>query len=121
MAKDNIRKFYETVATDEVLKTRLSELFKPYQGQEIDPSKKAALVEELVLPIAAEKGFLFTIEELREYEKEMAQTSMSHELDDSELEAVAGGIGAMAGGCYFIGGGIELAGLAWCLVLGISL
>jgi hypothetical protein len=124
MSKENVKKFYQAVTADEGLRTRLNELFKSYQGQEVDEQKKAVLVEKLVLPEAAEKGLTFTMEELRQYEKEAAQrASADHELDDSELEAVAGGSpGAGFALCFLAGVGVMVEiGVVGCYGLGIEI
>lgn len=120
MAKENIKKFYEAVAADEGIRNRLNDLNKPYQGEEMNEEKKAALLEKLVLPIAAEMGLGFSMEELRQYEEEMVQAHASHELDDQELEAVAGGMGGAAGFCFLVGAGLGFALPAFCLVVGVG-
>lgn len=121
MAKENVVKFYEAVAADEGLRTRLNDLNKPYQGQEMDEQKRAALVEQLVLPIAAEMGWDFSMEELRQYEEEMVQASTNRELDDAELEAVAGGLLSVTGGlCFIVGVGGQVALNAYCYITGAN-
>jgi hypothetical protein len=120
MAKENVSKFYEAVAADEGLRARLNDLSKPYQGQEMNEEKKAALVEQLVLPIAAEMGWDFSTEELRQYEEEMVQASKNGELNDAELEAVAGGLPQiMVAVCFVVGvGGTVALGGAACWGVG---
>ncbi|KUO78712.1 MAG: hypothetical protein APF81_20160 [Desulfosporosinus sp. BRH_c37] len=103
MAKENVKKFYEAVVADEGLRTRLNELDKQYQGEAKDEKKRVMLAEKLVLPIAAEIGFSFTMEELRQYEEEMVQASANRQLDNNELEAVAGGAAAGVGYCSGLG------------------
>ncbi|KUO78711.1 MAG: hypothetical protein APF81_20155 [Desulfosporosinus sp. BRH_c37] len=123
MAKENVKKFYEAVAADEGLRVRLSELNKQYQGEAMDEEKKAALVKKLVLPIAAEIGLVFTIEELRQYEEEMVQASANRELDNNELEAVAGGLSLLLGGelCFVVGAGVgAIAGTVLCFIGGAA-
>jgi hypothetical protein len=118
MSRENVKKFYETVTEDDGLRLRLSELFNQYQGQEIDEAKRAVLVEELVLPVAAEKGLPFTLEELKEYEETIRKERATGELSADELDAVAGGFGGAAGFCIVIGvGGYVGAGL--CLIIGV--
>jgi hypothetical protein len=82
--------------------------------------KKTELFEKLVLPIAAEMGLNFSMEELRQYENEMVQASKNGELDDAELEAVAGGLGGAAGFCLLIGAGLGIALPAFCLIVGVG-
>jgi hypothetical protein len=86
----------------------------------MNEEKRAALMEKYVLPIAAEIGFAFSLEELRQYEEEMVQASKNHELDDDELEAVAGGLGGAAGFCFLIGAGLGFALPAFCLAVGVG-
>jgi len=89
----------------------------------MDEEKKAALVKKLVLPIAAEIGLVFTIEELRQYEEEMVQASANRELDNNELEAVAGGLSLLLGGelCFVVGAGVgAIAGTVLCFIGGAA-
>lgn len=105
MSKENVKKFYQELASDESLRARVNDLFKEYQNQTIDKTKKAALIEELVLPIAAEKGLPFTLDELQQYETEMSKEPENGELSLDELNAVAGGM---------------TFGFSFCLLLGMS-
>lgn len=120
MAKENIKKFYEAVAADEGLRNRLNDLNKPYQGETMDEEKKTELVEKLILPVAAEMGWAFSMEELRQYEEEIVQANSNRELDDQELEAVAGGMGGMAGACILIGAGVGVMLPSFCIVIGVA-
>ncbi len=121
MAKENVKKFYEAIAADEGLRTRLNDLNQPYQGEEMNEAKKAALVEQLVLPIAAEMGLNFSMEELRQYEEEMVKASKNGELDDAELEAVAGGLFSVTGGiCFVVGIGGQIVIGGYCYITGME-
>lgn len=118
MSKENVKKFYQAVATDESLRVRLSELNKKYEGEAPNEEKKAALVEKLVLPIAAEMGLAFSMEDLLKYEEEMRQGSSDDELNIEELGAVSGGTGFGVGYCVVVGGGVGIA-LGICFIIGI--
>lgn len=118
MSRENVGKFYQAAAADEGFRIRLNELFTPYQGKEMDETEKAALIEKLVLPVAAEKGLSFTAEELRQYEEEKCKGKANGELDNEELEAVAGGVGVAVGTCVYLGIGVAV-GTGFCLILGI--
>ncbi|SFG13340.1 Nitrogen fixation protein of unknown function [Desulfotomaculum arcticum] len=116
MSKENIKKFYEAVAADEGLRTKLNDLNKQYQGEAMDEEKKAALVEKLILPIAAEMGLDFTLEELRQYVEDMGQANVNRELDNNELDAVAGGA---IGACLLVG--VQVGMIGFCAGAGFVL
>lgn len=119
MSQENVKKFYQMVATEETLKTQLAELFKPYQGQKMDESKKAELAEKILLPIAVEKGMAFTMEELHQYEIETSQKDLDGELSAEELEAVAGGnLGGAV--CFILGIGAGIIDISLCFFVGID-
>jgi hypothetical protein len=120
MSQENIKQFYQTFATDEALKAQLAELLKPYQEQEMEESKKAELVESILLPIATQKGLPFTIGELRQYEIENAKGESNGELSVEELATVAGGnIGGAV--CFIIGVGAGILDISLCFFVGIDL
>ncbi len=76
---NNINKFYEALKADEGLKSRFNELRAKNENSD------EAMT--LIADFAASEGFPFTAEEFAASIK-----SMQRELDDSELEAVDGGI-----------------------------
>ena len=85
MSKENVKKFYQAMATDEELRAKISGLYQQNQG--------TALLEKEVLSIASKMGLDFTLAELKDYAGEMRQANnMDRELDDAELLAVAGGL-----------------------------
>ena len=92
MSTENAKKFYEAVAQDEAMKQKFVELSQKYQGQPMDEAKSISLMEQEALPIAAQMGYSFTMDDLKAYGEEMQQANMNRELSDSELEAVAGGV-----------------------------
>ncbi len=62
---DNAVKFFDRYKSDEALRRRVAEATEAYPGSlEI----REALVEAVLLPIAAELGLDFSVEELRAYE-----------------------------------------------------
>lgn len=81
------------MASDESLRARISNLFQRYQNQTIDETK-AALIEELFLPLAAEKGFSFSLDEIhtKQYEIDMIKEPENGELSLERLDSVAGGL-----------------------------
>ena len=94
MSVENVKKFYEAVTKDEALKQKFVELSHKYQGQPMDEEKAMALTEQEVLPLAVKLGYSFTMDDLKNYIKEMKQADMNRELRDEELQAVAGGGGS---------------------------
>lgn len=119
MSKENVGKFYKAITDDENLKAKISEAFEPYTGKEISLEERASLAEKLVLPIAAEQGFDFTLEELRQYEAELSQERTDGELSIDELDAVAGGFGLGAVICLLIGAGAMIAVNGYCTGFGV--
>lgn len=120
MSLENVKQFYQTVAADETVRTKLVDLFQTDQGQEVDEAKKAELVTNLLLPFAAEQGCPFTLEELRQYEQENTKRGAENELSIDELEAVAGGDAAV-GACFIVGlvGGVFIVSL--CFFIGFDI
>ena len=98
MAKENIAKFYEALARDKALAEKLAAADKAYAETHELPAADADEVaqlafcreaaKEIILPIAAEAGFPFTVEEMEAFEKEQIATL---QMSDDELDQVAGG------------------------------
>jgi hypothetical protein len=94
VAKENVAKFYEKLAQDEVLVEKLNALDKDFAEKNEAPAddtdiafrEKAAAA--IVLPLAKEVGLPFTIEELKEYEQDQLKKM---NLSEDELDQVAGG------------------------------
>ena len=110
MAKENIKAFFEALSKDESIQQALKAKELAYTGIKED---REAIVKEVLIPVAEEAGYVFTLEELKEFEKGMRPEG---ELDENELEAVAGGVEDW-GVCV-------LAGLGWgtmCAVIGVTL
>ena len=102
MSVENVKMFYEAVSKDEALKQKFMELSQKYQGQPMDEEKAISLLEQEALPLAAQMGYYFTLEDLKEYSEEMQQTKMNCEISDEELHAVSGGTGRHLA-CPFLG------------------
>jgi predicted ribosomally synthesized peptide with nif11-like leader len=82
MSIENAKVFYEKVKTDQDLQQKIGELAKA----------KPAETESIIIKVAGEKGFEFTLEEMRTVMKGLAAVApKSGELTDNELESVAGG------------------------------
>ena len=95
---ENVKKFYEALATNEELKAKAAKLNEKYEGKQLD---EAAVAADLVA-FAAGEGYSFTTAELGTYAESVKKDAVS-ELDDNELEVVAGGQGrdnCFDGGCW---------------------
>ena len=115
MAKENIKAFFEAQSQDEAIQKALKEKELAYTGAK---ENREAVVKEVLLPVAEEAGYAFTLDELKEFEKE---AQAERELDEAELESVAGG--ATWGVCIFVGvgwGGWEVDDGMGCRVLGVT-
>ena len=112
MSVENVKKFYEAVSQDESVKQKFVELSQKHQGEEMDEAKGMSLMEQEALPLAAQMGYSFTMDDLKAYGVEMQQANVNRELSDSELEAVTGG-GYF---CIYGGGGDGVV----CVIIGAS-
>ena len=109
MAKENVRKFYEKLESSKELQEKLVKAQESYIGDKAD---REAVLETVLLPIAKEAGYDFTISEYKNAQREaMAEKGMSEE----ELENVSGGgsfcfligFGKYIGACSLIGECVE--------------
>ena len=97
MAKENVKKFLEELSTNKELQEKLMAAQK---GYEAEGKGEEEIFEDIVLPIAKEVGYDFTISEYRAIQRDvMAEKGISEE----ELENVSGG-----------------GDLALCLVFGLA-
>ena len=64
MSAENVARFYAALAKDESLRQKVAEIFLQVQHQPVDALLASRLVEAKVLPLAAEHGFVFSLEEL---------------------------------------------------------
>ena len=109
MAKENVKAFFEALSKDEAIQQALKEKELSYTGMKED---REAVVAEVLIPVAEEAGYAFTLEEMKAFEKGMRPEG---ELGEDELESVAGGVEDW-GVCV-------LAGIGWgtmCAVIGIT-
>ena len=104
MSVENVKKFYEAVSKDASLKQKFVELSQKYQGQPMDEAKGMSVFEQEALPLAAQMGYSFTMDELKAYGEEMKQANMNCELSDEEMQSVVGGNGGVVQ-CPLIGVG----------------
>jgi len=103
MSVENVKKFYEALSQDEAMKQKFMRLSQKYQGQQMDEEKVMDITEQEVLPLAAQMGYSFTMDDLKSYGEETKQAGMNRELSDEELQAVVGGGGSGTNICIFIG------------------
>lgn len=98
MAKENVAKFFEALNKDKSLAEKLMAAEKAYSGAHEAPANSASKEEklkfreeamkEVLLPLAKEAGFPFTLEEMKAAEQE---NPPKEELSEDEMEKVAGG------------------------------
>ena len=86
VSTENVKKFYECIAQDEALKQKFVELSQKHQGESTDKAKSLSAMELQALPLAAQMGYQFTIDDLRAYGEAMEQAKMNCELSDEEIE-----------------------------------
>jgi len=104
---NDVSKFFELLANDKNLVEKLSDNDKAYaEIHKNDKVDKLKAAEEIILPVAKEAGFHFTLKDLMDYENEKADV-MEEEFSDEELSQVAGGQRTLEGygaaACYWIG------------------
>ncbi len=85
----NVEQFFECYAADEALRRRVAEAEAAYPGSlEI----RESVVEEVLLPVAAELGLPFTVKELRGYELKLKLQRIRPDVpfdEDEEIEEQA--------------------------------
>ena len=93
----DVQNFIELMKTNETLQQKLMTALEHYDGEETPE----AAFQNLIVPLAEEAGYQITWKECQEY---MA----AHELNQEEMDQVAGGTpgeGYGYGACWFIGSG----------------
>ena len=118
MAIENVSKFEKLLREDEALQAKMEAASKAFDG---DGSDEKAVFDATVAPLAAEVGLPYTFEEA-------VESTEVRELDDCDLEAVAGG-----SWCFIIGGGtnesntvdtengVGVTGIGTCKYVGIGI
>ena len=129
MAKENVKKFYDEISKNKELQEKFIAVQK---GYETEGKSEEEIFEDILLPIAKEAGYEFTMSEYQEVQRDaMAEEGISEE----ELENVSGGwSGCLGIGvssdlaiCTFIGSddketsNIDGGGLLMCFFVGIGL
>ena len=107
MSKENVRLFNEKVSADKALQGKLHAIDERHKGEELSDEQSMRIYEEDILPLARECGCDFSMEDLKEYTRDLSQSSPG-ELTEDELDAVAGGAICV---CVIGGGG--KAGSPW--------
>ncbi len=90
MSIENVKRFYDTIATDTDLRQRIIEANKKYAGQTLDNHELEKLMAEEFLPLLKEEGYYFTIDELITYQNEIIKSDNS--LAQSSFENISGGV-----------------------------
>jgi predicted ribosomally synthesized peptide with nif11-like leader len=93
---ETVKKFYETLTTDEAMRARASALSEKYQ----DAQPEAAAIAAEIAAFAKAEGFVFTADDLAAYAK-----TEGRELSDDQLAAVVGGVYNPSTCLCFMGGG----------------
>ncbi len=83
MSVEQVKAFFAKVNEDEALAQQLKDAQAAYTG---DKSDKDAAVAAVVIPVAAEAGFNFTVDDFK-----AAYYNSEDEVSEDELTAVAGG------------------------------
>ncbi|MFP4035420.1 MAG: class IIb bacteriocin, lactobin A/cerein 7B family [Desulfovermiculus sp.] len=105
MALEDVKKFYELIAEDEKLKKQIMDLSSQYSHQELDETQRKEYVEKYVLPIAQEYGYKLTFNDMNEFEAQVNAVIQGEELNESEMESIAGGSvhAAIGSLCFGVG------------------
>ena len=84
---ENVKKFYDALASSDALKEKAAKLNEKYIGAEKADEEAATAA---IIAFAASEGYNFTAEELADYTKTAGKPA-PQELSQDELDAVAGG------------------------------
>ena len=103
MSVAEVKRFYEDVTQNESLKQKLVELSQKYQGQPRIETKVMSNLEQEVFSFARERGYSFTMDDVKAYSEEWKHFPANYELSDEELQAVVGGDGTSFF-CFLFGG-----------------
>ena len=106
MAKENVKKFFEELSTNKELQEKFLEVQK---GYEVEGKSEEEVFADIVLTIAKEAGYEFTMSEYKDAQCDaMAEKGMSEE----ELENVSGGWSVC------VGAGVSSSWFAVCILVG---
>lgn len=105
MNENKFKQFVEAVVKDADLQKAWKEAELSYNG---DKDDRVKVINELLIPFAESKGFSFTLEDVMD-----VNAAATGKLEDSELEAVSGGIDW----CFIVGGDFEDCG---CVICGLA-
>ena len=83
MSVEQVKAFFDKVKSDESLAQKLKDAQAAYKG---DTSDKDAAVAAVVIPVAAQAGFTFTVDDFKAF-----VDNSEGEASENELDAVAGG------------------------------
>jgi len=112
VAMENVKAFFEKLNQDKTLAEKLAVADKAFgekhKGEEKNEATRLAAAEEIIIPVAKEAGFNFTVDDMVAFEASNLPDE-DEEIDDGELAQVAGGNGAKGVGftlCFKVGIGI---------------
>lgn len=112
MSIKNVKEFYQKLLVDEALQEKLKKMETSNFADRSTPLTKEERIEatkKLLIPLAHDEGFDFTVEDIMEYEK-----SFNQELTSDELNSITGGTwvrGALA--CAILGVGFGVGNQFW--------
>lgn len=91
MTMENVDKFYNALASDPSLKEQFIHAAQNHSFDQMDQAAAAAVAEQFVVKYAAQAGYDFTVEDLRNYGSAVGSQSAQTHLSDDELDQVTGG------------------------------
>ena len=103
---ENVKKFYDALASDEAMRGRANALGDKHG--ETNPSKSTIAAE--LVAFAKAEGYDFSEKELAEYAEQ------PYPIDDDELDAVAGGVNDTEKCMCIVGGGGTYLGVTCACV-----
>ena len=84
MSVEQVKAFFQKVKEDSELAKKLKDAQAAYTG---DTSDKYAAIAAIVIPVASEAGFTFTVDDFKAF-----VDNSEGEASENELDAVAGGL-----------------------------
>lgn len=85
MAKENIKRFMEEVSANKELQEKIAAIQKGYES---DGKSEEEIFKDIVLPIAKEAGYEFTMSEYKDAQRDAIKEKA---ISEEELENVSGG------------------------------